>query len=206
MSCGLCGDKTTKRMIAGISMCGNCFNRLSLLRSMDKATIDFYSDDANLKEATPRAKEYIKEILATKIVEAEALQENQKLQENLLQAKEMMNQARLLQLSQVKVTTGYNFENYKIIDYKDIVSGEIVLGTGIISEIGAQLGDILGTTASGYEGKLAKGKSAALQIIKNRAVNLGANAIIGVDFDIMTIGNNMIVVSANGTAVKIEEL
>ena len=29
---------------------------------------------------------------------------------------------------------------------------------------------------------------------------------IGIDFDIMTIGNNMIVVSANGTAVVIEKL
>lgn len=44
-----------------------------------------------------------------------------------------------------------------------------------------------------------------MQIITEKALQLGANAIIGVDFDIMTIGNNMIVVSANGTAVIIKK-
>lgn len=29
-----------------------------------------------------------------------------------------------------KVTTGYDFEEYQIVDYKGIVSGDIVLGTG----------------------------------------------------------------------------
>lgn len=194
MSCGLCGEKTTKRMIAGISMCGNCFNRLSALRSGDNATIDYYSNDANLKAATPQAREYIKELLASKLDEAKSLKEEEKIQE-----------AMLLKLAQFKVTTGYNFENYNITEYKDIVTGETVLGTGIISEFSAQIGDFLGTNALGYEGKLEKGKNYCLQIIKHKAISLGANAIIGIDFDIMTIGNNMIVVSANGTAVTIEK-
>ncbi|MCI8389973.1 MAG: YbjQ family protein [Roseburia sp.] len=38
-----------------------------------------------------------------------------------------------------------------------------------------------------------------------KALNVGANAVIGVDLDLMTLTNNMIVVSANGTAVLIEE-
>ena len=35
---------------------------------------------------------------------------------------------------------------------------------------------------------------------------LGGNAIIGVDFDYITFGNNMIGVVANGTSVVIEEI
>lgn len=102
-------------------------------------------------------------------------------------------------------TTGYNFENNKILDYIGIVSGEVVLGTGIISDLGATLSDILGANASSYQSKLGQCKEATMQIITEKALQLGANAIIGVDFDIMTIGNNMIVVSANGTAVIIKK-
>jgi uncharacterized protein YbjQ (UPF0145 family) len=33
---------------------------------------------------------------------------------------------------------------------------------------------------------------------------LGANAIVGVDLDYETVGDSMLMVSANGTAVRIE--
>ena len=34
---------------------------------------------------------------------------------------------------------------------------------------------------------------------------MGANGIVGIEFDIITLGTNMIVVSVNGTAVKISK-
>ena len=103
-----------------------------------------------------------------------------------------------------KCTTGYNFEGFQIKEYKDIVSGEVVLGTGFLSEIGADIKDLFGENAKGFEGKIAQAKTEALYSIKEKALRLGANALIGIDFDIMTIGANMIVVSANGTAVFIQ--
>lgn len=105
-----------------------------------------------------------------------------------------------------KVTTGYNFEKYNIVDYLDIVSGEVVLGTGFFSELGAQISDTFGTSSGMFEGKLSVAKKAALENIKAKALVKGANAIIGIDFDIMTFSNNMIAVSANGTAVVIEKI
>lgn len=104
-----------------------------------------------------------------------------------------------------KVTTGYNFEGYDIINYKDIISREIVVGTGFLSELDAGISDLLGMRASGYEGKIAEAKSMALNLLKNEATKLNANAIIGIDYDITTIGNNIIIVSANGTAVEIKK-
>lgn len=103
-----------------------------------------------------------------------------------------------------KCTTGYDFEGFHITEYKDIVSGEVVLGTGFLSELGADIKDFFGENARGFEGKIAQAKAEALYIIKEKALRLGANALIGVDFDIMTIAGNMIVVSANGTAVFIQ--
>ena len=108
-------------------------------------------------------------------------------------------------MSNFKCTTGYNFEGYKIIDYKDIISSEVVLGTGFFSEVSAQIDDFFGTTSSPYEKKISDAKNVAKNKLIYEAIEIGANALIGIDFDIMTIGNNMIVVSANGTAVFIEK-
>lgn len=108
--------------------------------------------------------------------------------------------------SNFQCTTGYNFEGYKIIEYKDIISSEVVLGTGFFSEVSAQIDDFFGTTSSPYEKKISDAKNVAKDKLVFEAVEIGANAVIGIDFDIMTIGNNMIVVSVNGTAVVIEKL
>lgn len=48
-------------------------------------------------------------------------------------------------------------------------------------------------------------KDNAIDQLRARAVCQDANAVIGVDFDYITFGNNMIGVSANGTAVVIEK-
>lgn len=64
---------------------------------------------------------------------------------------------------------------------------------------------MFGTNASEFEGKIAIAKAKAMENLKHKALNMGTNAIIGVDFDLMTLSNNMIVVSVNGTAVKIEK-
>ena len=45
----------------------------------------------------------------------------------------------------------------------------------------------------------------ALENMISNAMEIGANAIIGIDFDIITFSNNMIAVSINGTAVVIKQ-
>ena len=106
----------------------------------------------------------------------------------------------------ILITTGYNFEGYKIVSYKNIVHGEVVLGTGIFSDFSAAVNDLLGTTSGIMEGKLSKAKTIAQNQMIRNCICKGANALIGVDYDVMTLGNNMIVVSANGTAVVIEKI
>lgn len=41
-------------------------------------------------------------------------------------------------------TTGYNFEGYIIKEYKSVISGSTVLGTGFLSELFASTSDLLG--------------------------------------------------------------
>ena len=103
-------------------------------------------------------------------------------------------------------TTGFTFEGYKIIEYKGIMSGEIVLGTGFLSELSASINDFLGTVSTSMTEKLTQAKQIALHKLKENCLSVCANAAIGIDFDVTTIGTNMIVVCANGTAVRIEKL
>lgn len=105
-----------------------------------------------------------------------------------------------------KVTTGYNFEGYKIVNYIDVVHGEVVLGTVMFSEFNAAEADIFGRTSSKFGGKLSKAKIAAQAKMVASAIVNGANAVIGLDFDITTLQNNTFVVSVVGTAVVIERL
>lgn len=103
------------------------------------------------------------------------------------------------------LTTGYNVEGYCITKYNKIVSGEIVLGSGFLSELSGQLNDFFGTNSNLFSDKIRQAKEIAQKNMIENALLEEANAIIGVDFDVMTIGNNMIAVSVNGTAVTIEK-
>lgn len=101
-------------------------------------------------------------------------------------------------------TTGYSFEGYKITDYIGIVSAEIVLGTGVLSDCAASIKDFFGAKSGSYTNVLSKAKALVLRQLTNKAINVGANAVIGITFDITVIGNNMIVASVDGTAVVAE--
>lgn len=104
------------------------------------------------------------------------------------------------------ITTGYNFDGYKIVKYINIVQSEIVLGTGFFSEISATVSDALGTTSTAMANKLLQAKREVKYILIQKSIRMGANATIGIDFDITTLRNNILVVSATGTAVVVEPL
>lgn len=108
-------------------------------------------------------------------------------------------------ISNHKLTTGYNFDGYKIIKYISVISGNVVLGTGLFSEFFASIDDVLGTTSTPFENKMEKAKEIAINKLILKSATIGGNALIGVDFDFFTLNNNMIAVSANGTSVIIED-
>jgi uncharacterized protein YbjQ (UPF0145 family) len=103
-------------------------------------------------------------------------------------------------------TTGYDFEGYHIKKYLGVVNGQAVLGTGFLSEVFASASDTFGTESNSFSKKIREAKKLAFEDMLKEALYKGANAMIGIDIDIMTIGNNMIAVSANGTAVTIEKI
>lgn len=65
----------------------------------------------------------------------------------------------------------------------------------------------MGGRSGSYEEVLRMAKDTALKEMEAQAAQMGANAVIGVDLDYETVGGSgsMLMVTANGTAVKIEE-
>ena len=107
----------------------------------------------------------------------------------------------------VIITTTDSVEGRRTTDYLGIVSGEAVLGTNIVRDFMASITDVIGGRASGYEAELRKAKDAAIAEMEEDARGLGANAVVGVDLDYEHLGGgsrSMLMVTANGTAVRIE--
>jgi uncharacterized protein YbjQ (UPF0145 family) len=105
------------------------------------------------------------------------------------------------------ILTTHNIEGKKILKYYGLVSGEAIMGANIFKDIFAGIRDIVGGRSAAYESELRKAKDIALSEMMDAAKAYGANAVIGVDLDYETIGGgsgNMLMVSANGTAVTIE--
>jgi uncharacterized protein YbjQ (UPF0145 family) len=104
------------------------------------------------------------------------------------------------------ITTTPSVEGKKIIEYKGIVFGEVVSGVDFIKDFAAGLTNFFGGRSGSYEGELIEARQNVISEMINRAVNMGANAVVGVDIDYEVLGeaNNMLMVTASGTAVIIE--
>lgn len=104
------------------------------------------------------------------------------------------------------ITTTDSVEGRPVAAYLGVVSGDAVMGTNIFKDFFAGIRDIVGGRSGAYEKELQKAKAFALEDMKAQAAELGADAIIAVDLDYEAISSDktcMLMVSANGTAVKL---
>ncbi|NHF74096.1 heavy metal-binding domain-containing protein [Paracoccus xiamenensis] len=101
------------------------------------------------------------------------------------------------------VTTTPSVEGRRIAAYHGVVTGETIIGANIFRDLFAGIRDIVGGRSASYEGALAEARSTAMNEMQDRAAALGGNAVVGVDLDYEVI-NNMLMVSASGTAVTID--
>ncbi|ACM59671.1 uncharacterized protein YbjQ (UPF0145 family) [Caldicellulosiruptor bescii] len=104
------------------------------------------------------------------------------------------------------VTTTPSIEGKKIVEYKGIVSSEVIVGVNLVKDFIASITDIFGGRSGTYENELIRAREEALQELQNRAAMLGANAVVGIDIDYEVLGANgsMLMVSVTGTAVVVE--
>lgn len=104
------------------------------------------------------------------------------------------------------ITTTGNIEGKQIIEYTGVVFGEVIAGIDFIKDFSAGLTNFFGGRSDAYEGELLEARSKALQEMEQRAINMGSNAIIGMkmDYEVLGAGNNMLMVTCSGTAVRIQ--
>jgi uncharacterized protein YbjQ (UPF0145 family) len=105
------------------------------------------------------------------------------------------------------LTTTNHIEGKPVKQYIGIVTGEVILGANLFKDFFASIRDIIGGRSGAYERVLKEAKDNALQELTSNARAMGANAIIGIDLDYETLGarGSMLMVTASGTAVVIEE-
>ena len=95
------------------------------------------------------------------------------------------------------ITTTESINGYNIVEYKGIVSGtDIYL-----------VGGLLGGGLANQENLYANAIIRETKNLKNNAIAMGANGVVGIQNILVSPGNlNSIIVVVTGTAVKIEKV
>ncbi|MGL4731015.1 MAG: YbjQ family protein [Clostridium sp.] len=112
------------------------------------------------------------------------------------------------QVENCKITTSNTLEGYEVLEYLDIVSEEKIVGIGLkthFKSIGDMFATFTGEEMKAYTNRIKELKKQIKKDLKRQAVKIGANAIIGVDIETTVPAANAIMVSINGTAVKIKK-
>lgn len=139
------------------------------------------------------------------LVPASALSEEQRKKMEAVQKKEV-------ELSGILISSGFSFDGYRIVKYSGYISGDDAVQiprTGLFEK---------GMNGQNLTDALVKIRRQALAELKEAAYNLGCNAVIGVDFDYITLEPQtamlngatkyepyVVCVTANGNAVIIEK-
>jgi len=101
------------------------------------------------------------------------------------------------------LTTGPTVDGRSVSRYLGVVSAQAIMGVNIGKDITAGLRNIVGGRSGAYEGEIAKAVEQVRDELQGAAEQLGADAVLSIDFDYETVGNNMLMVAASGTAVKL---
>jgi len=119
-------------------------------------------------------------------------------------------------LAGMLITSGFNFDGYTITKYSGFISGDDAVSMNRPSQ--GFWGGVNGNVGADLLAGLVRIRRNALQELKESAYALGCNAVIGVDFDYLTLDPEtatsnggtlylpfLFAVTANGNAVVIEK-
>ncbi|MCG9595203.1 heavy metal-binding domain-containing protein [Vibrio sp. Isolate25] len=103
----------------------------------------------------------------------------------------------------IKTTTSV-VEGRPVQDYLGVVVGEAILGANIFKDMFGAIRDVVGGRSGAYEREMGRAREIAFAEMEERARELGADGIVGIDIDYEVIGSggSMMMVSVSGTAVK----
>ena len=103
------------------------------------------------------------------------------------------------------LSTTPSTEGRTITEYKGVVFGEVISGVNFFRDFAASVRNLIGGRSGSYEDELVKARTQAMRELSERAAEMGADAVVGIDIDYEVLGENggMLMVTASGTAVKL---
>jgi uncharacterized protein YbjQ (UPF0145 family) len=104
------------------------------------------------------------------------------------------------------VTTTFDFQGYKIVEYKGLVRGIIVRAPTIAQGIVGGLKNIVGGRIGAYTEMCEQARQQAYDSMIAHAQEIGANAIVGVRYDASEVVSSATEVLCYGTAVVITKI
>ena len=102
------------------------------------------------------------------------------------------------------VTTGFEFEGYRIAAYRGVVRGITVRSRSIVGNIGATLQTLVGGNITLYTELCERARQEAFDIMLQHAGQVGANAVVAMRYDANEVSPGVTEVLAYGTAVVLE--
>ncbi|MEM1508619.1 MAG: YbjQ family protein [Thermofilaceae archaeon] len=102
------------------------------------------------------------------------------------------------------LSTTHTLPGYKIVRNLGIVTGISIRTRGMLGRFIAGIEAMVGGRSESYIAELKKAREEAIQDMVAAASRLGANAIIGIDFETSEVLEGFIMITATGTAVVAE--
>ena len=108
----------------------------------------------------------------------------------------------------IMLTTSHTLQGIEVTKFLGVVSAECAYGMNMFKDMFANVRNLVGGRSSAVQDTMRDSRETVMQELKREAHAKGANAVIAVDIDYTQLGaggNMMVLVSASGTAVVIEE-
>lgn len=102
------------------------------------------------------------------------------------------------------ITTTPTISGETIVEYKGLVFGATISGINFLKDMAASFRNTFGGRSASYEKELEAARQNAISEMRQKAYELGADAIVGVTISYESLGeggHGMLMVTANGTAV-----
>lgn len=167
------------------------------------------ADGVNTDELVSNYNQYLSQEQSRLAQEQEKLEKGQEIAARAAQEKQQA-------MASMLITSGFNFDGYTITKYSGYISGDDAVSMDRPSH--GWLGDVNGEVGADLLAGLAHIRRNALAELKEASYALGCNAVIGVDFDYITMDPEtatnqggtlylpfLFAVTANGNAVVIEK-
>ncbi|MCH2147821.1 MAG: YbjQ family protein [Phycisphaerales bacterium] len=106
----------------------------------------------------------------------------------------------------IPITTTFDIEGHRIVEYKGVVRGIIVRSPTIMQGVAGGLKSIIGGKIGAFTNMCEQARQDAFDHIAEHAQQVGANAVVGFRYDSSDLGDKATEVLCYGTAVVIEPI